>query len=145
MKVYIGADHRGFTLKEQLKKHLAKFDVTDTTPTLNPQDDYPDVARSVAEQIIKDSNSRGIIICGSGIGVDIAANKLKGARAGLAQNTKQIKDATEEDNINILALASDFTEPEDAKDLVDIFLKTTYIPKDRRERRLEKIKNLEDK
>ncbi len=143
MKVYIGADHRGYTLKEQLKKYLTKIDLVDTTPEHNPQDDYPDIAKTVAEKVAKDPESRGIIICGSGIGVDIAANKVNGARAGLGISTKQVKDATEEDNINILALASDFTEPEDAKDLVDIFLKTQYIPEDRRERRLEKIANLE--
>lgn len=143
MKIYIGADHRGFTLKEQLKKHLTKAEVIDTTPDHNSEDDYPDAAVAVAEKVAKNPESRGVIICGSGIGVDIAANKVKGARAGLAISTKQVKDATEEDNINILALASDFTEPEDAKDLVDIFLKTKYIPEDRRQRRLEKIANLE--
>lgn len=141
MNVYIGADHRGFILKEQLIKYLK--DAVDVTPSTSPTDDYPDIATEVAKKVVADENSKGIVICGSGIGVDIAANKVPGIRAGLAISTKQVKDATQEDNINILALASDFTEPQQAKDLVDTFLKASYIPEERRERRLKKIEKLE--
>jgi len=144
MKIYIGADHRGFALKEQLKSHLREHEVIDEgAHRFNEEDDYPDFARKVSQNVATDKNARGIIICGSGVGVEVAGNKIKGARAGLALNPKQVKEATEADNINILALAADYTEPQDAKELVDAFLTSNYTPEPRRERRLKKIEELE--
>lgn len=143
MKIYIGADHRGFTLKEQMKKQLEAYGVEDMSPDYNEDDDYPKVAKKVATKVVGDKDAVGIVLCGSGIGVDMAANKVKGARAGLALNPHQVKEARKADNINILALAADYTTPQDAKELVDAFLNTQYAPKPRRERRLNEINQIE--
>jgi ribose 5-phosphate isomerase B len=142
MKLYLGSDHRGFELKQALKVHLSSQnipfeDLGDTTPT--PGDDYPDFATVVAEKVVSDLESKGLLLCGSGVGMDIAANKIAGARCGLALNTEQVKAARADDNVNILAVAADYTSLEQAKDYIDIFLNTEFISSDSHSRRLEKI------
>jgi ribose 5-phosphate isomerase B len=92
MKIYLGADHRGFELKEKLKSFLRDlgFDYQDLGASIyNKEDDYPDFAKLVGEKVVADLGSRGILICGSGIGIAIAANKIKGVRAGTALKSEQ--------------------------------------------------------
>jgi len=125
MVVYFGADHRGFELKGRLVgfvKNLG-YEIFDCgSATLDPNDDYPDVAAAVAEKIVADQeNARGILICGSGAGVNIAANKFRGVRATIGFLPDQVYANRHDDDVNILALASDFTNPEDAENLVKIF------------------------
>ena len=146
MTIYIGADHRGFELKNQLKNWLETSghhveDLGALEHTL--RDDYTDYAASVAGKVSEEIGRRGIVICGSGAGVDITANKIKGVRCVLGFNVEQVKAARNDDNVNILALASDFTLFEDAKILIETFLSTAYDPTDNHARRIEKIKNLE--
>lgn len=151
MKVYIGADHRGFKLKEELKVWLAENEIAGEdlgADKLDSNDDYPifaeRVARSVSADLEKNLKSRGIIICGSGVGVDIVANKLKHIRSGLAVNAEQVEEARKDDDINILAIPSDFVNEENAKTIVKIFLETKFSKEDKKIRRLEEIEKIED-
>lgn len=147
MTIYIGADHRGFELKNQIKNWMKDSghhveDLGAHEHTL--RDDYTDYANLVAKKVAEEQGNRGIVICGSGVGVDITSNKIKGIRSALGFNIEQIKAARNDDNVNILSLASDFTLFEDAKILIETFLSTAYDPTDNHARRIEKIKNLEN-
>ena len=108
--IYIAADHRGFRLKEELKKWLEKnlFEFRDLGATKYDQDDdYPLIAIKLGETVVHE-NSRGVLICGSGAGASIAANKVIGVRAGLCTSVKQASASRNDDNINILCLSSDW-------------------------------------
>ncbi len=151
MKVYLGADHRGFKLKEELKAWFLENEIAGEdlgTFEYDSNDDYPLIAEKVAKCVSSDSEknleSRGIVICGSGVGVDIVANKFKSIRCGLAVNSEQVRQAREDDNINMLAIPSDFTSREDARKIVKIFLETTFSKKERKIRRLDEIEKIED-
>ena len=146
MTIYLGADHRGFELKNQIKDWLetSGHQVEDLgAHELIARDDYTDYASNVARKVMQAQGARGIVICGSGVGVDITANKVKGARSALGFNVEQVRAARNDDNVNVLSLASDFTLFEDAKILIDTFITTAYNPTDNHARRIEKIKNLE--
>jgi len=147
MKVYIGADHGGFKLKEELKTWLEDkgHEVVDSgNITHDPVDDYPDFASKVAIEVQKDPGSnRGIVICRSGVGVDIVANKFSGIRCGLALSKNQIESARAHDDINILAISSDFMDENDSKEIVEVFLKTEFSSEERQVRRKKKIEALE--
>src|SRR5260221_13351641 len=103
--VYLGADHRGFELKERLKKHLDDegFEVTDLgNDHLDPADDYVDFAHKVADSVVQDPANRGVVLCGSGVGVDIVANKVDGVRSALVQEQALAVSAGNDDNANVL-------------------------------------------
>lgn len=147
MTIYLGADHRGFELKEQIKAWLNEsgHQVEDLGAHEKiERDDYTDYAAGVGRSVASDSGNRGIVICGSGAGVDIAANKIKGVRCTVGFNVEQVKASRNDDNLNVLALSSDFTLIDDAKVLIDTFLATPYNPTDNHARRIEKIKSLEN-
>jgi len=146
MIIFLGADHRGFDLKTQLIEWMKSSghhveDLGAYEKIL--RDDYTDYATFVAKRVAQEQGNRGIVICGSGAGVDITVNKIKGIRSVLGFNVEQVRSARNDDNVNILSLASDFTLFEDAKALVDTFLTTAFDPTDNHARRIEKIKNLE--
>lgn len=145
MKIYLGADHRGFLLKEQLLSYLeTKGEVYDLGSTEStPDDDYVDYAKEVAKHIGGDNSSRGILFCGSGIGMAITANKIAGVRAAVGHTSNEIKEGRTDDDINVLALAGDFLTESQARELVDVFLETEFIPEMRFTRRIAKIKELE--
>jgi len=148
MKIYIGADHRGFQMKEQIKSWLAtqNVQVEDMgNDRLDPQDDYVDFARPVAEKVstATDTDTRGILVCGSGIGVSMTANKFSNIRCGLGFDEEQVEDGRNHDDINILALASDQTDFEKAKRLIAIFLHTPFAKDEKYRRRIEKIQQVE--
>jgi ribose 5-phosphate isomerase B len=148
MKIFIGADHRGFKLKEQLKIYLSEkgYSVEDCGNTIeDPDDDYPDFAEKVARNIQQTGrDGLGIVICGSGIGVSVVANKLKGIRCAVGINKEQVAHGREADDINMLSLASDFTSLEMAHAMVDAFLGTSYKKSEERfNRRLGKVEKLE--
>ena len=151
MKVYLGADHRGFKLKEELRVWLLenKISVEDLGAfKYNQDDDYPlfaqAVAKNVAADLEKNIGARGIVICGSGVGVDIVANKVDHIRSGLAVSAKQVEEAREDDDINVLAIPSDFVSGEEAKKIIKIFLKTKFSKEERKIRRLGEIEEIED-
>jgi len=145
MTLHLGADHRGFKLKEKLKKWLAekKIKFKDLgAKKFDANDDYPDIAEKAAEAIVKGEN-KGILICGSGAGVAIAANKVKGARAAIGFNPRQVKKMVEDDNLNILCLASDYISKFKAFQLTKIFITTQFKNKGKYLRRVEKIRGME--
>jgi len=148
MKIYIGSDHRGFHLKEflkeRLKKHNHNYEVIDEGAfEYDPNDDYPLFAFRVGERVASNENSRGILLCGSGAGVCIAANKVKGVRALMSKDPEIVKMARRDDDVNILCLPSDFVSQELAWELVEIFLSTDFEPAERHIRRIKQIENYE--
>lgn len=147
MNIYLGADHRGFKLKEQIKDFLKQsaYSVFDLgNDHYDQNDDYPDFANLVAQKVSSDpQNSVGILICGSGVGVDVVANKFKRVRSALAFNPDQAFISRNDDNANILSLAADFIEFEDAKRIVNIWLQTPFSGGERHKRRLKKIEILD--
>jgi ribose 5-phosphate isomerase B len=146
MKLYLGADHRGFYLKEKIKEYLKKLGVAFDdlgNRIFDPEDDYPDFAFLVARKVAQDKKSRGILICGSGVGVCVAANKVKGVRAGQAFNVRQTEYMRRADDINILCLDADRLKEKEARNIVKTFLKTKFSNSQRHKRRLQKIKSFE--
>ena len=145
--IYIGSDHRGFELKEKIKLWLTdqEYDYEDIGPfEYNKDDDYPDFAQKVGERVASDHGSRGILICGSGVGIDIAANKIDGVRAGTISNPKQVQAAVHDEDLNVISLAADFLDEEKAEEIVKSFLEAHYENTERYDRRLDKISDLED-
>lgn len=146
--IYIGADHRGYKLKELLKSYLQElnFEFEDLGASeLIPDDDYPDFALAVAKKVAENTEeNRGVLICGAGVGVDVVANKIKGVRSALCFDSGQAKASRNDDNTNVLSLASDFTTEEKAKEIIKAWLQTPYAKLERYERRLIKIKNIEE-
>lgn len=144
--IFLGSDHRGYEVKEKIKKYLTGLgvDFRDLGAfEYDPDDDYPDFAKAVAEAVVLDQTSRGILVCGSGIGVAVAANKIKGIRAGTAINAAQIEAAVNDEDLNILALSADYINEKEAEEIVKTFVEKKFSGEERHRRRLEKIKNLE--
>lgn len=143
--IFIGADHRGFELKAKIAKWLAGrgYEFEDVGAfEYDHEDDYVDFAIAVGQRVgvrSQESGDKGIVICGSGVGVDIAANKVKGVRCGLGWEEDQVHAARKEDNINVLALAADNVDEKKAVRLVETFLETEFVETDRYLRRTEKI------
>lgn len=146
MKIYLGADHRGFYLKEKIKKYLKKLkvDFKDLgNKIFDQKDDYPDFALLVAKKVSQNKRNRGILICGSGVGVCIVANKVKGIRAGQAFAWRQTEHSRQADDINILCLDGDRLQGKAVNDIVRTFLKTKFSNLPRYKRRIQKIEKIE--
>jgi ribose 5-phosphate isomerase B len=147
MIIYLGADHRGFALKEKLKAVLSDdaYTVTDLgAASYDKNDDYPDFAKAVGDAVAKNpSVDRGILICGSGFGVDIAANKCREIRAALPASPDHIYVGRHDDDVNVLALAADFMDEETVLKIVKVFLSTPFVRDERYLRRLGKISEIE--
>ena len=129
MKIALGADHGGFALKEIVKKHLEDkgFEVLDKGCYSAESVDYPVYAKAVANSILDKEADYGILICGTGIGISIAANRFKGIRAALCSNTTMAKLTREHNDANILALGARMTGDILALEIVDEFLKTEFL------------------
>ncbi|HXF44472.1 MAG TPA: RpiB/LacA/LacB family sugar-phosphate isomerase [Candidatus Paceibacterota bacterium] len=147
MVIYIGADHRGFKLKEHLKNFLKGkgYQVVDVgAATFEEDDDYPDFAEAVARKVSLDyENARGILICASGVGVDVVANKFRNVRSSLVLTPDQAFDSRNDDNANVLSLAAEYVKPEEAQKIVTVWLETPFAAEERFRRRLDKISRLE--
>lgn len=147
MTIYLGADHGGFNLKERLKGVLKDqgYDVVDMGATARVvDDDYPDYAAPVAQKVSQDpSGSRGVVICRSGFGVDIVANKFDGVRAALASSPDHIYQGRHDDDVNVLAIAADFMDEETAEKTLKVFLTTPFAKEEKYSRRLKKIAKIE--
>lgn len=155
--IYLGADHRGFNLKEALKKYLAELSNDFSARggpalgwedlgalELNPDDDYPDYALAVAKKVAENPDeNRGILICGSGVGVDIVANKIKNIRSALGFDPKQAQISRNDDNANVLSLSADFISEGLAKEIVKTWLETPFSGLEHHARRIDKIKEIE--
>ena len=149
MLIYIGADHRGFRLKESLKQYLKNdgYEVVDVGNTqLVETDDYVDFAALAARKVSLDPiNSRAILICGSGVGMDVVANKFKNVRSVLAFNPDQALSSKNDDDTNALCLASDFIEEDDAKRIVTAWVPAKFSGEERHQRRLLKLEDIENR
>lgn len=147
MVIYFGADHRGFHLKEALRVFLKEqgYETVDMgNLQYNEEDDYPDFAAAVAKEVGLDpERRRGVLICGSGVGVDVVANKFGNVRSALALSADQAYEARHADNANVLSLAADFISEGEAKKTVQMFLETPFGKDERFRRRLEKANQIE--
>ncbi|MFA5096392.1 MAG: ribose 5-phosphate isomerase B [Candidatus Omnitrophota bacterium] len=144
--ILIAADHGGFALKEELKAYLKHkgFDVEDLGAFSEERCDYPEFAYRLASKVGKSKSRRGILICKSGIGNSIVANRVPGARAALCHNEKCARLSREHNDSNILALGSLFVRPSQARKITDVWL-TTQFEGGRHRRRLNQIKAIEQK
>jgi len=146
MKIAIGADHGGYPLNETIIKDLEKegHTVTDFgTHDGNAPDDYPDYARKVGDAVQKGEVDRGIIVCGSGVGAAIAANKVHGVRACLCHDTYSARQGVEHDDMNVLCLGARIIGFELAGELVKAFTGATFSGEPRHVRRIAKVNDIE--
>jgi RpiB/LacA/LacB family sugar-phosphate isomerase len=144
-RVALAADHAGFELKEKMAAFLkeAGFEVMDLGTGDTEPTDYPDFARAIGEALREGKAERGILICGSGVGACVAANKIKNIRAGLCHDTYSAHQGVEHDDINVLCLGSRVIGEELAKELVSAFLAAQFTGEERHVRRLAKIQAME--
>ncbi|MFZ0627133.1 MAG: ribose 5-phosphate isomerase B [Acidimicrobiia bacterium] len=145
MRIALGADHAGFPLKEHLSSWLAEAGhaVYDLGTHSTDPVDYPDYAAAVAQAVLDGRADRGIVVCGSGAGAGIAANKLNGIRASVAHDTYTAHQMVEHDDVNILCLGSRVIGNALAEELVTVFLEARFTREERHVRRLEKIRSFE--
>lgn len=145
MRIAIGADHAGFDLKQILAAYLRHHghEVVDKGTGSDEPVDYPDFAEAVGKALLAGEAERGLLICGSGVGASVSANKLPGIRAGLCHNTYSARQGVEHDDMNILVLGARVIGVEMARELVDNFLSAKFNGEERHRRRVEKIRALE--
>lgn len=147
MKVFLGADHGGFEMKDKLKAELKKqgYDVEDKgNTTLDEDDDYVDYAKAVAEEVSKNEDDRGILLCRSAAGMVMAANKIKNVRAVAAFDVKSAKHSREHNNANVLALSGDWLNDKQASEIVNAWLNEPFSNEERHRRRVHKISDMEN-
>lgn len=138
--IYLGADHRGYELKEKIKKYLKNEKIefidcgTDSTEVVH----YPEIAKNVCKRMNPESD-KAILICGSGIGMSMAANKFKGIRAGTCYNIESARDGKEHSNLNVLVLPGDFSTEKTAIEIIETWLNSKFL----NGRYLERIKMIE--
>ncbi len=143
--IYLGADHAGWHLKEEIKKYLKELDYQYEdlgNQELDPKDDYPDFALAVAKKVAQ-TNEQGILICATGLGMAMVANKIKGIRAAVCWDNFTALQSRQHNDSNILCLGGKVTDLETAKKLVRIWLETEFTQEERHVRRLEKISDLD--
>jgi ribose 5-phosphate isomerase B len=145
MRIAIGADHAGYELKQTLVKYISDLghDVADLGTTGTAAVDYPDFAQAVGEAVAQQRADRGVLICGSGVGASIAANKVPGVRAGLCHDCYSAHQGVEHDDMNILVLGACVIGVAVARDLVKIFLAAEFSHEERHVRRLGKVTAIE--
>ncbi len=146
MKIAIGSDHAGFKLKEEIKKFLEEkgIEVVDFGTSSEERVDYPDYAIPLAESVAKGEEDLGILICGTGIGMSIAANKVKGIRASLVSDVYSAHSAREHNNANVLCMGGRVLGTELAKEITNAWLNAKFLG-GRHERRINKIAEYENK
>jgi len=146
MKIAIGSDHAGYELKEEVKKILKEkgYEYTDLgAESIDPKDDYPEYGKKVAEAVASGKYDRGIAICGTGIGISIAANKVPGIRAAVSYNTEMAKISRLHNDANVLALGGRVKTDEPVSDILSVWLETPFSGDERHERRINQIKEIE--
>jgi ribose 5-phosphate isomerase B len=147
MRITIGADHAGFELKQVLIDYLRQHghELKDVGTNSTAPVDYPDFAEAVALSLLRGECERGILICGSGIGAAVAANKIPGIRAGQCSDTYSAHQGVEHDDVNVLVLAARVIGVEVAKELCAAFLKAKFTGEERHRRRLAKTLSIEQR
>jgi ribose 5-phosphate isomerase B len=144
MRISIGSDHAGFELKEQLEAHLREMghEVSDVGTHNDDSVDYPDLAAAVGRSVAKGEAERGVLVCGSGIGVAIASNKIDGVRAANVYDPEMAKMARLHNDANVVTMGGRYLPDEVARDIVDAFVETAFEG-GRHQRRVDKITALE--
>jgi RpiB/LacA/LacB family sugar-phosphate isomerase len=145
MRIVVGSDHAGFPLKEDLTTHIRKLghQVVDVGTHGTDPVDYPDYAETLSKTLLDGLAERGVLICGSGVGASVAANKLPGIRAGLCHDTYSAHQGVEHDDMNVLVLGGRVIGPELARELVTAYLGAAFSGEERHRRRLQKVHALE--
>ncbi len=145
MRVVIGSDHAGFAMKEMVAERLRglRHQVIDVGTDSPEPVDYPDYAEALSREILEGRAERGVLICGSGVGASVAANKIPGIRAGVCHDTYSAHQGVEHDDMNVLVLGARVIGGELAGELVRAFLAATFSNEPRHVRRLEKVIGLE--
>ncbi|HVO12274.1 MAG TPA: ribose 5-phosphate isomerase B [Vicinamibacteria bacterium] len=147
MKLVVGSDHAGFDLKQEVAEALRRgghqvLDVGAYAP--EPADDYPDFAAAVGRAVVDGHAERGVLICGSGVGASVAANKLHGVRAAVCHDTYSAHQGVEHDDMNVLVLGSRVVASSLAHELVGAFVAARFSGEERHRRRLEKVRALDE-
>lgn len=141
--IYIGSDHAGFQMKGKLKEYLGKeYEVTDLGCFSEESCDYPEIAREVGEKVLENEGAFGIVLCGSGIGMSMAVNKLQGIRGALICSEKMAEMTRRHNNANVLSLAARELSWEEVKAITDKFLNTEFDAEERHIRRVEKLNSM---
>lgn len=146
MRIAIGGDHAGFYAKEEIVAYMKELghDVLDMgAHAYNSDDDYPDFALAVAQAVASGEVARGVMVCGSGVGASIAANKVTGVRAAMCHDTYSAHQGVEHDDMNVLCLGARIVGMEQARELVAAYLGARFSGEERHKRRLEKVKAIE--
>ena len=145
MRIALASDHAGFNLKQEILDYLksSEHELADLGTYTCDSVDYPDYAKFLGDAVRSGKADRGILICGSGVGAAVAANKLPGIRAGLCHDTYSAHQGVEHDDVNVLCLGARVIGPALAMDLVDAFLGARFTNEERHKRRLEKVRQLE--
>jgi RpiB/LacA/LacB family sugar-phosphate isomerase len=145
MRIAVGSDHAGFRLKQRLVAYLHDrgHDVIDLGTTNEQPVDYPDYAKAVGKALLDGKAERGVLVCGSGVGASVAANKIAGIRAGLCHDPYSARQGVEHDDMNVLVLGARVIGSELACELLERFLTATFNGEERHRRRLEKVEALE--
>lgn len=144
MKIGIASDHRGYKTKEELKTILDDYDIIDYGCYSLDMVDYPKYALKLAEEVAKKEVDLGIIMCGTGIGVSIACNKVKGIRCAKIDNKDEAKSAKEHNNANILAFSSQSHTAIEIKEMIDVFVNSTFNLDERYIMRIRQVENYEE-
>src|SRR6201982_2868174 len=146
MRIVIGADHAGFSLKKTLTHHITQLGhhIIDVGTHGTEAVDYPDFAEAISKTLIDGKADRGVLVCGSGVGASIAANKVPGIRAGLCHDTYSAHQGVEHDDMNVLVLGGRIVGVELARELISAFLKARFSGEARHRRRLAKMTALEN-
>lgn len=147
MRVVLGSDHRGFTQKERVKKLLETrgFQVEDMGNTSEDKDDdYPVFAKAVSVTLYEEKAERGILFCGSGVGMSVVANKFPSIRAGLGFSSEQVRAGRHDDDMNILVVPVDFLEEQAIDAIIDTFIETAYSTEEKYARRITQIADIEE-
>ena len=145
MRIVVGADHRGYELKDEIAAalHRAGHHVLDVGTNSADSVDYPDYARAVGEALTDGRAERGVLVCGSGVGASIAANKIRGVRAAVCHDTYSARQGVEHDDMNVLCLGSRVISSELAQELVKAFIDARLLDEERYRRRLAKVAEME--
>ena len=147
MRIVVGADHAGFMLKQEIARDLREqgHDVIDVGTDSTDPVDYPDFSVAVANAVLDGQAERGVLICGSGVGASVAANKVRGIRAAICHDTYSAHQGVEHDNMNVLVMGSRVVGEKLAEDIVRAYLLAKFTNEERHVRRLAKVAALEQK
>ena len=146
MRIAVGADHNGYALKKTMASLLRSLghDVVDVgAHEMDPSDDYPDFAGALARTVASGEAERGVMVCGSGVGASVAANKVRGVRAAVCHDTYSAHQGVEHDNMNVLCLGARIVGEEVAREAVQAFVSATFSGEERHRRRLDKVLAME--